>query len=289
MHVQTFIRRGLPGAALLLLHEICPAGEDKTRVALAVAVETVASDIQLTAAESQSQQQSAPLSSSAAAAAAAASTSPSTSAAEILRCNTTCASAMLFLALAGGDTSSFGKTINIMKYWVSAAEGQYRHSHHLVNLGVISRAVADNDVNDAQVVARWLSDTVIEDARDCRLASVRLSSAWCHVVAWTQVTGCFVCQRALEQLIAAGDWGQLMCAAHECGIHPRVVMSFTSAFAPESVQKQCVSMRIAACFTNTLLKTALGTCCCFFRACATMRLCLHPSSLTESQRVTKGK
>ncbi len=231
MHVQTFIRRGLPGAALLLLYEICPAGEDKTRFALAVAVQTVASAIQHMAVESCKQQSSSPLSSGA---------SP------ISRCNVTCASAILFLSLAGGNISTFSKTISIMKYWAAtcaspAGEGQSISSSHVVNLAVICSAVTDDDTNDAQVVARWLSDAVIEDARECRLTSVTQSSIWCHVVEWTQVTGCFVCQRALEQLIAAGDWGRLMHAAHECSIHPQVIMSFTSACAPDSVQKTCVA------------------------------------------------
>jgi hypothetical protein len=132
-----------------------------------------------------------------------------------------------------------------MNYWAAtcaspAGEAHSISSSHMVNLSVICSAVTDDDVNDAQVVARWLSDAVIEDARECRLASVTQSSIWRHVVEWTQVTGCFVCQRALEQLIAAGDWGHLMRAAHECSIHPQVIMSFTSACAPDSVQKTCV-------------------------------------------------
>jgi hypothetical protein len=214
VHVQTFIRKGLPGAAFLLLHEICPAGEDKTRVALAVAVQAAVAAIQLLVSSPQSQ--------------------PSTS-----HCDITCASCMLFLSLAGSSTVSFGRTIRIMKFWAANASGTLLEgeSRHMVDLSVICSAIVDQDVNDAQVVARWLSISVVDDARNHRFASVTQSSVWRHVVEWTQITGCFVCQRALEQLIAVGDWGQLMRVAHECSIHPQVILSFTQACAPDSVQK----------------------------------------------------
>ncbi len=239
--MQTFIRKGLPGAGLLLLHEVCPAGEDKTRVALAVAVQTVASAMQSLATESQKLQtlSSLPLTNAAEATEA---TPSAAGAGTLSRFNITCASAMLFLSLAGGNTSSFSKTINIMKYWSSvvSSTAAHAHSHHTVSLSIICRAVCDSDEDDAQVVARWLSDAVIEDARERHLDNVTQASAWRLVVEWTQVTGCFVCQRVLDQLITAGDWGNLMLVAHDCGIHPQIIWSFTSACAPDSVQKTCV-------------------------------------------------
>ncbi len=156
--------------------------------------------------------------------------------------NTMCASSVIFLSLAGGDASSFLYAVNVVKYWAQCAsaaaqDDSSRSSFSMVTPGGICSAVTDGDKNAARVVARWLSDAVVEDSRNRRLATVTQSSIWRHVVEWTRVTGCFVCQRALEQLIDIGDWGQLMRAAHECSIHPQVVMSFVSACAVDSVQK----------------------------------------------------
>jgi hypothetical protein len=230
--VQTFVKKGLPGAAFLLLHEVCPAGEDKTRVALSVAVHASLCAVQLQAAAVQQE----PTNTSAQAAASAAS-----------RSDMICASAMLFLSLVGSDTSSFCKIINILKYWAltsSTASSGGRSSlssRFTVSSHVLLSAILDRDVDAAQVVARWLSDAAIEDARDQHLTNVLQSSVWRHIVEWTQITGCFVCQRAIEQLIQAGDWGQLMCAACQCSIRPQILVSLTSSFAPDSVQKTYVT------------------------------------------------
>ncbi len=240
--MQTFIRRGLPGAGFLLLHEVCPAGEDKSRVALAVAVQAVASATHFLATELQKLSTLSSLPSTNGTEAAEAPPSAAAAAA-FSRYYIICASSMLFLSLAGGNTASFSKTINIMKYWSSslANPSSLDHSHHTVNLGIICRAVSESDADDAQVVARWLSDAVIEDARERRLANVTQAPAWRLVVEWAQVTGCFVCQRALDQLVAAGDWGELMLVAHDCAIHPQVIRSFASACAQDSVKKTCGS------------------------------------------------
>lgn len=224
--VTTFIMKNLPGAAFLLLHEICAAGEDKTQRALAAAIRAVAAaaDNQVKAACHQSS----------------ATTLAGAASAES-QCDVTCASSLLFLSLAGGETSSFLDAASVIKYWAratsAAAQDNQRLSVPIVNIDAICCAVIDDDKNAARVVARWLSDAVVEDARERRLATVTQSTIWRHVVEWTRVSGCFVCQRALEQLIDIGDWGQLMNMAHECSIHPQVIMSFASACAMDSVQK----------------------------------------------------
>jgi hypothetical protein len=223
LHVTTFIMRGMPGAAFLLLHEICAAGEDKTQTAFVVAIHAVAAAGNQHVASLRHH------------------SSPSATPAASSSCDLTSASALLFLSLAGGDIVSFLDASSVIKYWTVASSAAVRDTHRfaapMVNTSVICSAVLGDDKNAARVVARWLSDAVIEDSREHRLAAVTQSSIWRHVVEWTRVSGCFVCQRALEQLIDIGDWGQLMRTAHECSIHPQVIMSFTSACAADSIQK----------------------------------------------------